>query len=76
MSLPIIDLRQTEGLAGRIDQACRDRGFFYLVGHGMDSALRAAAFDAAQRFFALSEPDKARWHIERSGIHRGFDPIG
>ncbi|RRS04102.1 isopenicillin N synthase family oxygenase [Aquabacterium soli] len=75
-SLPIIDLSQTEGLAERIDQACRDRGFFYLVGHGVDPALRAAVFDAAQRFFALSEAEKARWHIERSGIHRGFDPIG
>lgn len=75
-SLPIIDLTQTDGLAERIDQACRDRGFFYLVGHGVDPALRLAVFDAAQRFFALSEPEKARWHIERSGIHRGFDPIG
>jgi isopenicillin N synthase-like dioxygenase len=75
-TLPLIDLRDTQGLAQRIDQACRDSGFFYLVGHGVDPALRAAVFDASQRFFALPEADKARWHIERSGIHRGFDPIG
>lgn len=75
-ALPVIDLRQTQGLAARIDAACRDRGFFYLVGHGVSPALRAAAFDAARRFFALSEETKARWHIEKSRIHRGFDPIG
>jgi isopenicillin N synthase-like dioxygenase len=75
-SLPVIDLSQREGLPERLDAACRHEGFFYLVGHDISPDLRAAAFDAGRRFFALSEADKARWHIERSGIHRGFDPIG
>jgi len=75
-TLPVIDLTQRAGLPERLDAACRHEGFFYLVGHDINPALRSAAFDAAQRFFALSDADKARWHIERSGIHRGFDPIG
>lgn len=74
--LPLIDLREADGLPARIDQACRDHGFFYLVGHGVDPALRTAVFDAGRRFFALGEAEKWRWHIERSRIHRGFDPIG
>ena len=75
-TLPVIDLSATDRLPQAIDQACVEHGFFYLTGHGVSPQLRAQAFDAAQRFFALSEADKARWHIERSGIHRGFDPVG
>jgi len=74
--LPIIDLSVAEGLPQAIDEACRTYGFFYVVGHGVPASLRSAAFDAARRFFALDEATKTRWHIERSGIHRGFDPIG
>lgn len=74
-SLPVIDLSQRDGLPERLDAACRHEGFFYLIGHGVDPALRAAAFDAARRFFALPDTEKARWHIERSGIHRGWDPV-
>lgn len=74
-SLPVIDLSQREGLPQRLDAACRHEGFFYLVGHDVDPAVRAAAFDAGKRFFALPDHEKARWHIERSGIHRGWDPI-
>jgi isopenicillin N synthase-like dioxygenase len=74
--LPIIDLSVAEGLPQAIDEACRTHGFFYVVGHGVPASLRSAAFEAARRFFALDEATKTRWHIERSGIHRGFDPIG
>ena len=74
--LPIIDLSVAEGLPQAIDAACRTHGFFYVVGHGVPASLRSAAFEAARRFFALDEATKTRWHIERSGIHRGFDPIG
>ena len=74
-SLPIIDISRTEGLPERLDSACRHEGFFYVVGHGIDPQVRALAFDAARRFFDLSDQTKQRWHIERSGIHRGWDPV-
>ena len=35
-----------------------------------------AAFDAGRRFFALPEDSKARWHIDRWPLRRGFDPVG
>jgi isopenicillin N synthase-like dioxygenase len=76
MRLPVIDLSQGDSAASAIDAACRAHGFFYIVGHGVDDALIAAAFDASKRFFALDETTKNRWHIDRSGIRRGFDPIG
>jgi len=75
-ALPIIDMSQPDGLPQRLDDACRTHGFFYVVGHGVPAELRAAAFEMSKRFFALSDEAKSRWHIEKSGIHRGFDPIG
>jgi isopenicillin N synthase-like dioxygenase len=75
-SLPVIDLSQAQGLPERLDQACREHGFFYLSGHGLDAGQRDAVFDASRRFFALSEAAKAQWHVDLSQHRRGFDPIG
>jgi isopenicillin N synthase-like dioxygenase len=83
--LPVIDLRPSFGtdpagalaVAAAIDAACRRHGFFYIVGHGVPQELIDAVFDADARFFALPDPVKQRWHIDRSnGLQRGFDPIG
>ena len=74
--LPVIDLSVGDRAAAAIDAACRAHGFFYVVGHGVDAAVIDAAFDASKRFFALDEAVKQRWHIDRSGLRRGFDPIG
>jgi isopenicillin N synthase-like dioxygenase len=59
-----------------IDAALRQAGFFAIGGHGVDEAVRAAAFGAAQRFFALPQATKERWHVDRWPLKRGFDPIG
>lgn len=75
--LPIIDLSQGDtAAASAVDAACRAHGFFYVTGHGISASVIAAAFAASKRFFALDEAVKVRWHIDRSGIKRGFDPIG
>ncbi len=75
--LPLIDLGQGDAAAARaVDGACRVHGFFYVTGHGIPAPLIDAAFAASKRFFALDDAVKARWHIDRSGIKRGFDPIG
>ncbi len=75
--LPLIDLRQGDAAVARaVDAACRAHGFFYVTGHGIPAPVIDAAFAASKRFFALEDAMKARWHIDRSGIKRGFDPIG
>ena len=75
--LPLIDLRQGDAAMARaVDAACRAHGFFYVTGHGIPAPVIDAAFAASKRFFALPDAVKARWHIDRSGIKRGFDPIG
>jgi isopenicillin N synthase-like dioxygenase len=73
--LPAISLLDPDA-APKLDAALREFGFFELVDHGLPSTLIDAAFDASRRFFALPEPTKALWHIERSPFKHGFDPIG
>ena len=45
--IPIIDVSDLvagrpsqAAVAGRIGEACRESGFFYVVGHGVDGALQ------------------------------------
>lgn len=78
MALPLIDLARGHPAeqAAAIDRALRQAGFFAITGHGVDEGLRAAAFDAAHRFFALPQATKESWHVDRWPLKRGFDPIG
>jgi isopenicillin N synthase-like dioxygenase len=82
VAIPLIDLNEPGPSAGRgplpacIDQALVQHGFMAVQGHGVAPAVLAAAFAASQRFFALPEATKRRWHIEHSPLSRGFDPIG
>jgi isopenicillin N synthase-like dioxygenase len=54
-TLPVIDLRELERTATRraIDAACRDWGFFQIVGHGIEEGTTAAVRHAMRAFFAL-----------------------
>lgn len=45
---------------GRLDAACRSRGFFGLANHGIDSELQRALSKQMQRYFAQPEADKLR----------------
>ena len=59
LSIPTIDvqhLRANDTLARRacgraIDRACRDVGFFYIVGHDLDRDLIKETFAVAREFF-------------------------
>lgn len=55
--VPTIDLGADDA-PGLIDRACREIGFFQIVGHGLDPVLEAEAWDVARSFFAL--PDEAK----------------
>lgn len=78
MAVPVVDLAAggPAAQAAAIDAALREHGFFAVLNHGVDAAVVAAAFEAGQRFFALSESDKQRWHIDGWPLKRGFDPVG
>ncbi len=78
MGVPVVDLAAGSPAeqAAAIDAALREHGFFAVLNHGVDAAVVAAAFDAGQRFFRLSEEAKRRWHIDGWPLKRGFDPVG
>lgn len=63
--------------ASSIGEACRDRGFFYVVGHGVDEGLQRRLEEQARAFFALDVETKLRIRMELAGnAWRGYFPIG
>ena len=85
-ALPVIDVgplvvggpaAATATVAGQIQAACRDRGFFYVTGHGVPADLLAELSDASAEFFALPLPDKLEIAMARGGrAWRGYFPVG
>lgn len=65
-TLPVIDVRDLRSAAARraIDAACRDWGFFQIVGHGIDERTTTALRRAMRAFFAL--PIRAKHAIVRT----------
>lgn len=63
--------------AKKLDQACREVGFFYLSGHGIDPALLADMLSNARRFFATaSNEEKDDIKVKPSGHGSGDDSRG
>lgn len=64
-------------VASEIGAACRDCGFFYVVGHGVDEELCRRLEALSRQFFAQSEPEKMRIAMSRGGrAWRGYFPVG
>jgi isopenicillin N synthase-like dioxygenase len=63
--------------AEAIDDACRDVGFFGVVGHGVDPALQDRMEALSHEFFGLPDPVKAEIAMARAGrAWRGWFPVG
>lgn len=82
-TVPVIDISplRTGGdggaVASALDTACRDTGFFYIVGHGVDTGLMALIDSSARTFFALPEATKAEIAMSAGGrAWRGWFPLG
>jgi isopenicillin N synthase-like dioxygenase len=84
LHIPIIDISDlVDGNSGRhavaeqIGQACRESGFFYIVGHGVDKALQQRLQDLSREFFALDTDTKLRIRMALGGrAWRGYFRIG
>ncbi|NDK39621.1 isopenicillin N synthase family oxygenase [Pseudoxanthomonas gei] len=85
-SLPVIDIApllqahdagQCRQVAGRLGEACRTYGFFYISGHGIDQALQSNLGEASSAFFALPLAEKMRIAMVHGGrAWRGYFPVG
>jgi isopenicillin N synthase-like dioxygenase len=74
--LPIVDLAASD-VADAVDRACREHGFFYVVGHGVDPALPRRLESAARSFFAQDDDVKASIAMAKGGrAWRGWFPVG
>jgi isopenicillin N synthase-like dioxygenase len=85
-SVPIIDVSalvagdahgDANETAAAIGRACRERGFFYVVGHGVSDDLQTRLEEMARAFFELPEEVKLRIRMALGGrAWRGYFPVG
>ncbi|EKX39267.1 hypothetical protein GUITHDRAFT_76562 [Guillardia theta CCMP2712] len=76
MGVPVVDMAGgEEEAARRMSEACREFGFFYLVGHGVEEELRAKLYEEMRRFFALPEGTKEKYHTRTNSYNRGWTPM-
>lgn len=78
MRIPIIDFENhsTDQISSAIDAACRDTGFFVLLGHGIDQHLIDNTFEHAKTFFRLSNEKKMALWTDNQVDDRGYFPSG
>ncbi len=82
--VPVIDLGPARGggpaerrrVAGAIDAACREIGFFALRGHGVPDHLVDDLRRVAHEFFALPLAEKLRARHPVPGTNRGYHAVG
>ena len=76
--IPVIDIgRDLDAIATEIDRACRDTGFFFVVGHDVPLELQRRLDVLAREFFALGDDEKAAIDMRRGGrAWRGWFPVG
>lgn len=84
MHVPIIDISdldsanpvlRTRALAA-LAVACRDVGFFGIVGHGIPQGLITDVFAASRAFFALPIDAKLALRGDMLATNRGYVPLG
>jgi len=82
--VPVIDVASARGgepadrrrIAGLIDQACVEIGFFVVTGHGVAESVGRDLREAAHQFFALSPEAKRRASPTDDRTPRGYHAPG
>jgi isopenicillin N synthase-like dioxygenase len=82
-ALPLIDVSPLRGgdaeareaVGRQLRDACEQRGFFYITGHGVDPALVADVFAQSERLFELPDAEKRAFDKSRSRCNRGYEPL-
>jgi isopenicillin N synthase-like dioxygenase len=82
--IPIVDVSPLAGdsaarerVARQVGQACRECGFFYVIGHGVDEQLCARLVEISRAFFARDTTEKMRIAMAHGGrAWRGYFQVG
>src|SRR6185369_13778044 len=82
--LPVIDLSLfdvggtwRDHVAAQVDWAASEFGFFYIVGHGIETGVIDSLLTLSRTFFEQSAEAKHRVHMSRGGrAWRGYFPVG
>ena len=74
---PLVSGRDRQRVADEIGLACRECGFFYIVGHGVDAGLEERLEASSREFFAQPLDAKMRIRMDLGGAAwRGYFPVG
>ncbi|MBD0336617.1 MAG: isopenicillin N synthase family oxygenase, partial [Cyanobacteria bacterium Co-bin13] len=82
--IPLIDItpllnpaQEPTEVALQINRACREHGFFYIAGHGVDEALQQRLERLSREFFAQDLDTKLQIRMALGGrAWRGYFPVG
>lgn len=82
-TLPLIDLSGFDtgdeahdaAIAQAVREACEDKGFLYVTGHGVPADALADLRAASEAFFALPEAEKLAIAMAKSRANRGYEPL-
>jgi isopenicillin N synthase-like dioxygenase len=82
--IPLIDIApliagapERERVARELGAACREHGFFYITGHGVDAGLCQRLETLSRQFFARGTEEKMQINMARGGrAWRGYFRVG
>ncbi|KAF3575059.1 hypothetical protein F2Q69_00061452 [Brassica cretica] len=60
----------------QLDRACRDAGFFYVIGHGISEDLIKKVREITREFFMLPYDEKLKIKMTPAAGYRGYQRIG
>jgi isopenicillin N synthase-like dioxygenase len=72
---PTIDITSPTAVE-ELDAACRQAGFFQIVGHGIAPETVTSAMDSVKAFFRLPVEEKVKWIASDQTIERGYSARG
>lgn len=79
-TIPTLDIRrfdtERDAFVAELGSAYREWGFAGIRNHGIPPTLIQDTYDAFQRFFALPEEIKKKYHVAGRGGARGYTPFG
>ena len=85
LPLPLIDIGPFLDPAKAADKttcvehicaACRDVGFFYLIGHGIPNEMIQSVIDLSRQFFDRPDEEKQAISIASNDAARGYQRLG